>query len=186
MSLHRVCMRLLTCVVTLLVGSTLGAQTPGGPRTPPPGAMACPEPAARTGTRDTSRSFPRDSMPRDSAQRSQTRRSPASANPSVVLYVSASAREVRFASQPRILVRLCGAVTDSVRVVERRNLPDPVQPGRTYRDVFIAVEILGHLNADCLSRRIGVAPGGTTSGEDCASLMVRDSARAAPFPPRRP
>ncbi len=36
------------------------------------------------------------------------------------------------------------------RVVERRNLPRPVQPGVTYRDVFVAVEILGHLNARCL------------------------------------
>jgi hypothetical protein len=178
-------MRLLTCVVTLLVGSTLGAQTPGAPRTPSLGAMACPEPADRPGTRDTGRSLPRDSLPRDSTQRAQPR-GPASAKPSVVLYASASAREVRFASQPRILVRLCGAVTDSVRVVERRNLPDRVQPGRTYRDVFIAVEILGHLNADCLARRIGVAAGSPTSGDDCASLIVRDSARAAPAPPRRP
>src|SRR5687768_8174660 len=111
-------MRLLTCVVTLLVGSTLGAQTPTGPRTLPLGAMACPEPAVRPDTRDTSRSLPRDSMSRDSTQRAQTPRGPASANPSVVLYASASAREVRFGSQPRILVRLCGAVTDSVRVVE--------------------------------------------------------------------
>jgi hypothetical protein len=90
---------------------------------------------------------------------------------------------VRFASQPQISVRLCGALTDSVRIIERRNLPDPVQPGVTYRDVYIAVEILGHLNAECLARRITAPP--AESGPDvCASLRVRDSARAAPG--RRP
>jgi len=107
----------------------------------------------------------------------------ASDRPSIVLYASASAREVRFAAQPRIAVRLCGAVTDSVHVIERRNLPARVQPGVTYRDVFIAVEIIGHLNADCLAQRIGVA-GGSASGGDCASLGIRDSSAATP--PRRP
>jgi hypothetical protein len=103
--------------------------------------------------------------------------------PAIILRASASAREVRFATQPRISVRLCGGVMDSVRVLERRNLPDPVRPGVTYRDVYIAVEILGHLNAECLAGRITGAERGTAAA--CASIQVRDSAGAgARRPPR--
>jgi hypothetical protein len=86
---------------------------------------------------------------------------------------------VRFASQPRIQVRLCGGVLDSVRVLERRNLPDPVQPGVTYRNVFIAVEILGHLNAECLASRI---TGAAQSGA-CAGIQVRDTTGTVRTPP---
>jgi hypothetical protein len=93
----------------------------------------------------------------------------------VILLASVSAREVRFQSQPRISVRLCGGF-DSVRVVERRNLPQRVVPGVTYRDVYVAVEILGHIYADCLRERIA---GDRTSA--CPSAA--DSSRAAP---RRP
>lgn len=99
----------------------------------------------------------------------------ASQAPAIILFASASAREVRFASPPRIHVRLCGGVVDSVRVLERRNLPDPVQPGVTYRDVFIAVEILGHLNAQCLASRI--TRDSRLSGA-CAAIQVRDTAGA--------
>jgi hypothetical protein len=93
----------------------------------------------------------------------------------VILLASVSAREVRFQSQPQISVRLCGGF-DSVRVVERRNLPRRVVPGVTYRDVYIAVEILGHIYADCLRERLA----GERS-DACPGLA--DTARAAP---RRP
>jgi hypothetical protein len=76
----------------------------------------------------------------------------------VVLRVSASAKEVRFNAKPVVRVHLLGSNLDSVRVIERRNLPDTVQPGVTYHDVYIAVEILGHLNTQCLLRQLGVAP----------------------------
>lgn len=88
---------------------------------------------------------------------------------------------MRFASQPRIQVELCGGVLDSVRVLERRNLPDPVQAGVTYRDVFIAVEILGHLNAECLAERI-TGRDGTRAGA-CAGIQLRDSAGTRRPPP---
>jgi len=136
----------------------------------------------------------RDSVIRDSTG---TRRdssatasalSPVSDGPSehgtIVLYASASAREVRFAAQPRIVVRLCGAVTDSVHVLERRNLPERIQPGTTYRDVYIAVEIIGHLDAQCLAQRIGVAPAHPADAKGaCASVGIRDTARATPARP---
>lgn len=95
----------------------------------------------------------------------------------VILLASVSAREVRFQSQPQISVRLCGGF-DSVRVVERRNLPERVVPGVTYRDVYVAVEILGHIYADCLRERL--------RGErSSACPSSTDSSRAAPGRPPR-
>jgi hypothetical protein len=73
----------------------------------------------------------------------------------VLLLVGVHADEVRFASQPRVRVRLCWG-GDTVRVVQRDNLPSPVVPGTTYRNVYIAVELLGRINAECLAERIGV------------------------------
>jgi hypothetical protein len=129
-----------------------------------------------------------DARPGDVADssRAQPAHSPQNdRGPAIILRASASAREVRFAAQPQIVVRLCGGVTDSVRVVERRNLPERIQPGTTYRDVYVAVEILGHLNAQCVASRIGVAPAGAT-GDPCASITVRDTARAPRDSLRRP
>lgn len=110
----------------------------------------------------------------------------------VVLLASMSADEVRFASQPKICVRLRGDVRlDSVRVVGRRNIASPVVSGTSYRNVHVAVEILGHLNAECIAARITreTAP----KGLDCASLDVRSGAApstrhdttSTPVPPRR-
>jgi hypothetical protein len=60
---------------------------------------------------------------------------------------------------------------DSVRVVERRNIRSPVSVGTTYRNVYVAVEILGHLNARCIASRIT----GQQADSTCASLGLRDS-----------
>ena len=91
----------------------------------------------------------------------------------VILLASVSAREVRFQSQPQISVRLCGGF-DSVRVVERRNLPERVAPGVTYRDVYIAVEILGHIYADCLRERLaGERSNACPSGADTTRAAPR-------------
>jgi hypothetical protein len=95
-------------------------------------------------------------------------RSPAA----LILYAAASAREVTFAKQPEVQVRLCGGL-DSVRVVERRNLPNPVVAGRTYRDVYVAVEIFGRLNADCIVAALTSAPRDSTGQRNaCASLEI--------------
>jgi hypothetical protein len=78
--------------------------------------------------------------------------------PDLVIRASASAESVRFSSEPRIDVRLTGcSVLDTVKVTERRNLPRPVQPDVTYRNVFVAVEILGHLDARCLLSNVSAA-----------------------------
>jgi hypothetical protein len=72
----------------------------------------------------------------------------------VLLLVGVHADEVRFGSQPRVRVRLCWG-GDTLRVVQRDNLPSPIVPGTTYRNVYIAVELLGRINAECLADRIG-------------------------------
>jgi hypothetical protein len=72
-----------------------------------------------------------------------------------MLLVGIHADEVRFASQPHVRVRLCWG-GDTVRVVQRDNLPSPIVPGTTYRNVYIAVELLGRVNAECLADKIGV------------------------------
>ena len=114
------------------------------------------------------------------------RSGPDSGKVAVMLLASASAREVRFARQPEIRVRLCGGL-DSVHVVERRNLPEPVVVGQTYRDVYVAVEILGRVDAACLTRRLGLAGDSLAMGgarePACASISIGGAAsppRAAP------
>ncbi|MDB4886000.1 MAG: hypothetical protein JWN79_1438 [Gemmatimonadetes bacterium] len=98
------------------------------------------------------------------------------------ILASATADEVRFVGSPRICVRLTGdAQVDSVRVLARRNIASPVVSGTTYRNVYVAVEILGRLNAECIAGRItGSAPDSTTATR-CASLGA--GARAGSGPP---
>src|SRR6185369_15202518 len=78
-------------------------------------------------------------------------------NPTVYLWVGVHADEVRFAKQPNVRVRLCWG-GDTLRVVQRDNLPSPIVAGTTYRNVFVAVELIGRVNAECLADAIGVGP----------------------------
>jgi hypothetical protein len=80
--------------------------------------------------------------------------------PDIVLWVGVHADEVRFASQPHVRVRLCWG-GDTLRVVQRTNIPSPVVAGTTYRNVYVAVELVGRLNGECLANAIGV---GTRTG----------------------
>jgi hypothetical protein len=82
----------------------------------------------------------------------------------VILLVGVHADSVRFAAQPHVRVRLCWG-GDTLRVVQRDNLPSPVVPGTTYRNVYIAVELVGRVNAECLADKIGV---GTSAGQNAA------------------
>ena len=100
----------------------------------------------------------------------------------VMLLVGVHADEVRFASQPHLRVRLCWG-GDTLRVVQRTNLPSPIVPGTTYRNVYVAVELIGRVNAECLAERIGVGPAqqgarqpDTTVGPGNASPSVRSCA----------
>lgn len=97
-----------------------------------------------------------------------------------MLYAAVSARELTFARQPEIRVQLCGGL-DSARVVERRNLPTPVVVGRAYRDVYVAVEIFGKLNADCVRAILASTPRDSTGQRNaCASLDLGGAGRRPP------
>jgi hypothetical protein len=98
----------------------------------------------------------------------------------IILYAAASAREITFARQPNIRVRLCGGL-DSARIVERRNLPTPVVVGRVYRDVYIAVEVFGRLNAECVRALLTPTPVDSTGQRNaCASLDIGGAGRRPP------
>ena len=115
----------------------------------------------------------------------------------VLLLVGVHADQVTFASTPHIRVRLCWG-GDTLRVVQRDNLPSPVVPGTTYRNVYVAVELLGRINAECLADRLrvrsapqpgqpaNVAPAATpTSASQCAFLGGSAGAGTQPRPPTR-
>jgi hypothetical protein len=89
----------------------------------------------------------------------------------VMLLVGIHADQVKFAAQPHVRVRLCWG-GDTLRVVQRDNLPSPIVPGTTYRNVYIAVELIGRLNAECLADMIGV-------GNRAAQTPSRPNAAAA-------
>ena len=99
----------------------------------------------------------------------------------VILLVGVHADEVRFASQPHVRVRLCWG-GDTLRVVQRDNLPSPVVAGTTYRNVYIAVELIGRLNAQCLADRIGVGNASTRAtpaGSQTASSTPMSTSQCA-------
>src|SRR6476469_8187967 len=111
-------------------------------------------------------------------------------NPTVHLIVGVQADKVTFAKQPQVRVRLCWG-GDTLRVVQRTNLPSPVVAGTTYRNVYVAVELIGRLNGQCLSNAIGVGnpqsqprAAVSTSAADCAFLGGNASAgQGSPRPP---
>ncbi|HEX6369020.1 MAG TPA: hypothetical protein VF006_08805 [Longimicrobium sp.] len=107
--------------------------------------------------------------------------------PDLLIRASASARELRFQTQPEAEVRLTGcAALDTVIVTERTNLPHPVQPGVTYRDVRVGIEIRGWLNVECVAALAAADPA------LCAPVQIRTNTRRPPAgepapanPPRR-
>jgi hypothetical protein len=90
---------------------------------------------------------------------------------------------VRFASEPRATVRTLGCLSlDTVIVTERVNLPDPVQPGVTYRDVRVGIEIRAHLDVRCLPALAAACGASPTVSADPAAAP---RAPVPPTPPRR-
>jgi len=111
----------------------------------------------RTGT-GLSDSRPRDTTTRPRADSASFGMGGAKTGPAdVMLLVGFHADEVRFGAQPHLRVRLCWG-GDTLRVVQRDNLPSPIVAGTTYRNVYIAVELIGRVNAECLANQIGVGP----------------------------
>lgn len=64
----------------------------------------------------------------------------------VEIVASATADEVRFEAQPEVRVTYPGTGDrESRQRTERRNIETPVEPGRTYRHVFVATRISSRL-----------------------------------------
>ena len=169
---------LLTLIIVL--PAVVRAQDAG------PTAPACPAMGPATEIPFGSDSVARARPSSDSAAGARSGQQLGTA-PDIILRASVSARELTFRTQPQLSIRLCGGTLDSIRVVERRNLPTPVVAGTTYRDVYVAIEILGHLTGSCIANGLTGGRAALSASGLCASLGIRDSAgaRAAP-PPRRP
>lgn len=175
-------LRLTQLLVLTTIALPALARAQGAPTS---STSACPTSGPGTEVPLGADSASRRSVPTDSASRNRSGAQPIGTAPDIILRASVSAREVRFASQPHITVRLCGGTLDSIRVVERRNLPTPVVAGTTYRDVYVAVEILGHLTASCISNAVTGGRAAPATSNPCASLGITDSAGARRAPPTR-
>ena len=101
-------------------------------------------------------------VPIDSASASRMK-------PDVLIRASVTARELTFATRPSASVKLRGCgLQDTVRVLERTNLPKPVVAGTTYSNVRVAVELLAYLDVEC----IAAALAGTA--KSCADSTTRN------------
>lgn len=104
-----------------------------------------------------------------------------SANATVKILAWVSADEVTFRARPQVSARVGNCAGPAVRVLERRNLPERVEAGATYRDVYIAVEIVGRVEASCLAALAGDAGlAAALGGDACGSTVRADTAAAAP------
>lgn len=66
--------------------------------------------------------------------------------PDIEIVASAAADGLRFDTQPEVRVSFPGTGDrDSRQVTRRQNIDTPVQPGKTYRRVFIATRISSRL-----------------------------------------
>jgi len=107
------------------------------------------------------------------------------ASADVVIVASVSMQELRFDRDPNARLRVLGCGEgEGLRVLERRNLPERIQPGVTYRDVFVSVRILGTLNAACIAALAGdsAASRGIVPGA-CVSVGGGSAPRASPPAP---
>lgn len=111
----------------------------------------------------------RPSIPLDSLV-SEPLQSRPSTRPTVEVRAAVRASELRFEARPRATVRAwaCPGV-DTVHV-ERNGLPDPVEPGVTYRNVSASIQVHAALAADTtLLRMLGVR--GQTPPLSCPTAL---------------
>jgi hypothetical protein len=154
-------MRPITPLLAACAAGTFLATSPGAAQSQP--ASSCPLSAAA-----------------DSARPDST-----AASADVVIVASVSMQELRFDRDPNARLRVLGCGEgEGLRVLERRNLPERVQPGVTYRDVYVSVRILGTLNAACIAALAGdtTASRGIVPGA-CVSLGGGSAPPAAPPAP---
>jgi hypothetical protein len=67
-------------------------------------------------------------------------------SPDVAIEASAAADEVRHLEEPRVRLETTGAGTERHDHLTRKNIPDRVEPGRTYRDVRISRKLAARLD----------------------------------------
>jgi hypothetical protein len=68
--------------------------------------------------------------------------------PDIEIVATASADQLRFDARPEVRVSFPGTGRrDSRQVTRRRNIDSPVQPGKTYRRVFVTTRIRSRLLA---------------------------------------
>lgn len=95
--------------------------------------------------------------------------------PDVLIVATVTAAELRFESEPQARLRVNGCeLPDAAYVTERTNLPDPVQPGVTYRDVRVGIEIRGWLNVECIAALAAADPA------LCAPVQVQTNVTQPP------
>jgi hypothetical protein len=93
-------------------------------------------------------------------------------NPDVRIVARVRASELRFNAQPSAAATAAGCVaTDTVRVLVRTNMPEPVSPGVTYQDVEVAIEIVTRLSVVCSPALLDLI-GRTDAAPRLASLCV--------------
>lgn len=104
--------------------------------------------------------------------------------PDLLIRASVEIGEIRFHSEPRVDVQLTGcSALDGVRVLERRNLPEPVEPGVVYRDVRVGVEIRGFFEVRCLLPALSLAAGAGADTSAAVAGPLRDLCAAmSPIP----
>ena len=148
-------------------------------------AAGCPAPASGISSLPQARTDTTAGRPADTASKVADGNAP-----DIILFASVAARSLRFNSQPRARIRFCWGegFGDSLRVIERRNLPNPIVSGVTYRDVYVAVELRAHLNPECLLR--GRATSDTTGPAPstvaaCAVMSLRARPDSQPRSPPR-
>lgn len=102
--------------------------------------------------------------------------------PDLLIRATVQARELRFNSEPRARLRVNGCEPPaSAYVMERTNLPDPVQPGVPYRDVRLGVEIRAWLGVECLAALAAADPA------LCAPVQLQSNVtQPPPGPPPAP
>ncbi|WP_420127953.1 hypothetical protein [Longimicrobium sp.] len=95
--------------------------------------------------------------------------------PDVLIVATVAAAELRFGSDPQARLRVNGCeLPAAAYVTERTNLPDPVQPGVTYRGVRVGVEIRTWLNVECIAALAAADPA------LCAPVQVQTNVTQPP------
>ena len=112
-------------------------------------------------------------MPIDSAAASRMR-------PDVTILASATAQSVTFNGQPVVNVQFRGCgMRDTVRILERTNLPKPVVSGTTYTNVKIDVELYAYLDVNCILSQLGAQPGSQQGSQPGSQPGSRPGSQAA-------